>query len=437
MGLFKNVKDKLISIYEGEEDEWADNDDYITKLTAGLLKKDEQDEYEYEDDEEIDEYQEEYVEREPEIANDIDIHSFTSTNFKYEDMLQFVHGQCEIMETAIHNIDRVMDDYNEVTEEFADIELYEDAPENLKNQVAYYAEYVDSLSVDRKRITNSEKKLSNKAYQRMDRYRDEIPNSIKIMEQQESYFESVKRDLNLLEGEKMALRLEGKELKQKQKYIRKYSIYLIISFAIIYGIFVLVVIANNDSFNMMLFLLVTILGACVAVGIFAYLKSTQRRVLRTEVKINKATALLNKVKVKYVNAANLLEYDYKRYRVNSVQELQKKYKLYLEMKEEQQRVFKMTTHLSKAEADLIKALERVGMTHPNIWVGQVRPLYDKKEMVEVRHQLARKRQEIRNSIAHNEERISVVKSNIKMITDKYPEYVNDVLNILEDFEQRN
>ncbi len=25
--------------------------------------------------------------------------------FKYDDMLQFVHGQCEIMETAIHNID--------------------------------------------------------------------------------------------------------------------------------------------------------------------------------------------------------------------------------------------------------------------------------------------------------------------------------------------
>ena len=41
------------------------------------------------------------------------------------------------METAIHNIDRIMDDYNEITEEFADIELYENAPENLKNQDVY------------------------------------------------------------------------------------------------------------------------------------------------------------------------------------------------------------------------------------------------------------------------------------------------------------
>ena len=77
---------------------------------------------------------------------------------------------------------------------------------------------------------------------------------------------------------------------------------------------------------MMLFFIVTLLGACVAVGIFAYLKVTQRRVLQTEIKINKATTLLNKVKVKYVNSFNLLEYDYKRYRVNNVRELKKKYK---------------------------------------------------------------------------------------------------------------
>lgn len=434
MGLFKNVKDKLVSVYEGAEDELTDEDDYIIKLTAGLSKENEQDEYE---DEVFDEDEEEYIEKESEGSHDVDIDNFTVTDFKYDDMLQFVHGQCEIMETAIHNIDRIMDDYNEVTEEFADIELYENAPENLKNQVTYYAEYVDSLTVDRKIITDSEKKLSNKAYQRMDSYRDEIPKSIKIMEQQESYFESVKRDLNLLEGEKMALRLEGKELKQKQKYIRQYSIYLIISFTIVYGIFAVAVVANNDNFNMMLFFIVTLLGACVAVGIFAYLKVTQRRVLQTEIKINKATTLLNKVKVKYVNSVNLLEYDYKRYRVNNVRELKKKYKLYLEMKEEQKRVFKMTTHLSEAEADLMKALERVGMAHTSVWIGRVRALYDKKEMVEVRHQLARRRQEIRSSIAHNEERISAVKSNIKMVTTKYPEYINNVLSILEEFEQRN
>ena len=46
MGLFKNVKDKLVSVYEGAEDELTDEDDYIIKLTAGLSKENEQDEYE-------------------------------------------------------------------------------------------------------------------------------------------------------------------------------------------------------------------------------------------------------------------------------------------------------------------------------------------------------------------------------------------------------
>jgi len=420
MGLFKNVRDKLISVHEGKEVESAE-DDYIDKLTAGL--KDEQ--------EEVKEPEINY-ENEPEKIEQVHINSFT-----YNDMMQFIRGQCEIMEDALHHIDRLMDSYNELSEEFSDIELYENAPDNLKESVSYYAEYVDSLTVDRRILASAEKQLSNKAYQRMDKYREEIPGSIQIMEQQEAYFTSVKRDLNLLQGEKMALRLEGKELKRKQNYIRKYAFYLVISFAIVYGIFAVAVVAIEDHFNMLLFFLVSLLGACVAIGIFAYLKMIQRRVLQTEIKLNKATSMLNKIKVKYVNSVNLLEYEYKRYRVNNVRELQKKYDLYLQMKEEQKRVFKMTTHLSEAEAGLMKALERVGMVHTNVWLGQVKALYNKKEMVEVRHKLAQQRQSLRNDIAQSEQKIVSVKSNIKAISEKYPEYMEDILNMLQEFEERN
>lgn len=43
---------------------------------------------------------------------------------------------------------------------------------------------------------------------------------------------------------------------------------------------------------------------------FALLKVTERNVIITEIKLNKATALLNKVKIKFINAANTLDYEY-------------------------------------------------------------------------------------------------------------------------------
>ena len=49
-----------------------------------------------------------------------------------------------------------------------------------------------------------------------------------------------------------------------------------------------------------IFIVISLLAAILAVGMFAILKVTERNVLVTEIKLNKATGLLNKIKIKYV-----------------------------------------------------------------------------------------------------------------------------------------
>ncbi len=51
----------------------------------------------------------------------------------------------------------------------------------------------------------------------------------------------------------------------------------------------------------------------MALGLFAYLKTIERKVCVTEIKLNKATTLLNSIKIKYVNAANVLDYQCNKY----------------------------------------------------------------------------------------------------------------------------
>ena len=123
--------------------------------------------------------------------------------FGREDLRDYIRGQCEIMEDAGRHAENAMEEYSIVTERFSDIELFESAPDNLKQEISETAESVDNLAVDRRILKNSESKLSNNAYNRMEMYEEEIIGDFKFIQQQETYYETVKRDLSMLEGERM------------------------------------------------------------------------------------------------------------------------------------------------------------------------------------------------------------------------------------------
>ena len=63
-------------------------------------------------------------------------------------------------------------------------------------------------------------------------------------------------------------------------------------------------------------------------------------------------------------------------------ELDKKYRLYEEMKKEQIRMLDMTSSLNSAENELENMLKNLGLYSPHIWLGRVRAIINPKEMVE-------------------------------------------------------
>ena len=196
-------------------------------------------------------------------------------------------------------------------------------------------------------------------------------------------------------------------------------------------------IAMDDTQNMLLFVVITGLGAIIALGMFGILRVTERQVMITEKKLNKAAALLNKIKIKYINAANALDYGYSKYGVKSSYELVKKFEAYLEMKEEQQRVIKLTTNLNQAEEHLQSLLRQAGVYDTQVWLTRVKALYNKNEMVEVRHNLTVQRQRLRGIIQDNEDIMEEAKCNIMKITNNNPAYMKEALDIIEEFEKRS
>ncbi len=359
------------------------------------------------------------------------------SSFSSEDINNYVISQCEIMEESVKHIDMAMEQYTDVAEHFADIEKIEDAPEELRRQISLEAERVDNLTVDRRIFKSAENKLSNSTYRVMEQYEDEIPKAIEFIEGQETFFDSVKQDMRAVEGEQMALRMEAKALKRRQINIKYGAMATLVCLAIVFSVFVIAIVATEDETNMLLFIIVTVLSAILALGMYALLKTTQRSVYSTEVKLNKTTSMLNKIKIRYVNTSNVLDYEYQKYKITNAHELSRKYKMYLDMKQEQKNVLDMTAKLSQAEERLMKLLRQVGLVDANIWSGQVRALYNHGEMVEIRHEYAQQRQKLREQIEFNEARIDDAKKNIKLVTKKYPNFTGDILKIIDKYEKRS
>ena len=372
-----------------------------------------------------------------EYAMSRNIDSVNIKDFSTHDIEVYVREQCDIMEEAATHVENAKAEYEAVTEEYNDIQIMEEAPTQIRDKILSCAETIDNMMVDRRILKSTEHKLSNAAYRRMEAVENEMPGGIKLLKASEDYYDIVKRDLRILEAEQLNLRTDADVLVTRQIKIRRLAKTAIFALAAVFAVFLIsMTLVQNDS-DTALFIGISLFAAILAVGMFALLKVTERNVIITEIKLNKATALLNKVKIKFINAANTLDYEYTKFGVKSSYELDKKYRLYEEMKKEQIRMLDMTSSLNSAENELENMLKNLGLYSPHIWLGRVRAIINPKEMVEVRHEINTRRYKLRQQIEYNEKRIDEAKENIKKITLSNPAHSDGAMRVIEMYEKRH
>jgi hypothetical protein len=180
--------------------------------------------------------------------------------------------------------------------------------------------------------------------------------------------------------------------------------------------------------------MVIFLAAVLAIGLYYMLAKARREVGVVQRKLDKATNMLNKIKIKYVNIAGTVEYQRTKYDVRNAHELNSQYNLYLEVKEERRKVAALTSQLSDVEIQLENLLKQLDLYDPHIWLAQAKALIDPKEMVEVRHELTTRRQKLRAKIKYNEDRIEEAKKNVMWIAVNNPARKQDVMRILDEYE---
>ena len=207
-----------------------------------------------------------------EYAMSRNIDSVNIKDFSTHDIEVYVREQCDIMEEAATHVENAKAEYEAVTEEYNDIQIMEEAPTQIRDKILSCAETIDNMMVDRRILKSTEHKLSNAAYRRMEAVENEMPGGIKLLKASEDYYDTVKRDLRILEAEQLNLRTDADVLVTRQIKIRRLAKTAIFALAAVFAVFLIsMTLVQNDS-DTALFIGISLFAAILAVGMFALLK---------------------------------------------------------------------------------------------------------------------------------------------------------------------
>lgn len=346
----------------------------------------------------------------------------------------YILERCEqIIETA-KELEEERAEYKIVTEYLNDIQTIEELPEASALEIQNAAENIWKLDKARDEYKNAHKRISDVQFAQMQQEEDRIPDAILRLQTNETYQNTVKRDMNYLESEKVEWYYNKLELIRQQKLLKILSVALLSIFVVVVAVLIVLqfgMYVDTTSIWMCVFLV----AALGAFGIFVKMTVNQKEIQRSEVNMNHAIVLLNKIKFKYVNVTNAVEYVREKYHVNSSQELNYLWEQYLNEVKEREKFHQTNEDLDYFNGKLMRILKKYRLYDARVWLSQISALVDKKEMVEVKHNLIVRRQKLRSRIEYNTQNIQQRRMEIDKLLKKKNIYTPEIREIIESIDR--
>lgn len=346
----------------------------------------------------------------------------------------YVLGHCEqIIETA-KALEAEKSEYRTVTSYLTDIQIIEELPEQEAAELRDTAASILTLNQSREDYLATSKRLTDSQFAQMQRDQEQVVDAIRTLQANEAYQAAVKRDMNYLEGEKNEWTYYRQELQDEQKFFRKLS-------CVLFGLAVMalaVILVLKVGFDMDVQLLLTAAGFAIAAAggfILVKLQNNAGEIRKSEVNINHAISLLNRAKVKYVHVTNAVDYACEKYHVHNSYELNYLWEQYQLAMREKEMFERNSEDLEYFNGRLVRMLQKRNLYDAKIWVNQTTALVDKREMVEIKHELITRRQKIRARIEYDMDVVLEQKEEIENLMKEYHEEIPEVREILNSIDR--
>lgn len=389
---------------------------WFQNLAAKLFRRDEEDGYDDEWDDDESSHQVDYNDK--------------------EQRDDYVRNCLERIGDATREVENLTFEYDMVTSYLKDMEEIEALPPEESEQLKECAKRVALLQDSKSDFMERPHRITDEKYQQVERMVDEVEEGYRKLSETEEYQELIKKDLSRLDGEKHAYSFRRNEVMHTIVDTRGMAVICVVAL----GLCVLLLLFLQFFLDMdtRAGYLVTAAAAALAITLI-YVKhvDARRELHRVETGINKIILLQNKVKIRYVNNTNLLDYLYLKYGVSSAQELMDMWENYKIEKEEREKFRKAELDLDYSQQELLQMLKRYQIKDPAIWLHQTEAILDSKEMVEIRHNLIIRRQSLRRRMDYNKEVVAAgSQKEIKDLVAQYPQYAKEIVATVEEYEKK-
>lgn len=341
----------------------------------------------------------------------------------------YVLEHCEQVIEAAKELEEQKSEYRVVTSYLKDIQVIEEMPDAELALLQDTASNIITLDQSRETYLSTTKKITDVQYAQMQREEDTMAAAIQRLQSNEMYQAAVKRDMQYLEGEKTEWIYYRQELANEQKILRRLA-YGLFGVLLILLAVILVLRMGFEMDTQYLLMLMIAAGAIGGFSIFIRMQNNTEEMKRAEANTNRAIVLLNKTKIKYVNMTNAVDYACEKYHVNNSYELNYIWEQYIEAKREREKFERTSDDLEYFQGKLVRMLRNYKLYDAKVWLTQPQALVDKREMVEIKHDLVERRQKLRSRIEYHMDAVLEQKEEIEGLMKKIGNNIPEVHEII-------
>lgn len=359
-------------------------------------------------------------------------------DFRLEDTRQrerYVRCLLEQMEDAGQAIEALTTEYTGVTSYLKDMEEIEALPPEEKEDLLHCAKQLRTLEQNREKIPGKESLMSEEQYLQMERLEGDLEEGVQKIRETEDYQELIRKDLKRLDAERQAYEMRQAELEEMVTNARNIAVICISAMAICMAALLFFQFGLQMDAKIG-YVLAGLLTAVVLTVLFVRFRDADAELAKVNQCIRKLIVLQNRVKIRYVNNTNLLDYLYLKYMTGSGDDLQRRLELFYAERERRKQYEKLIGDMSYYQKELMKILRRYQLYDPAVWLHRVDALLDQKEMVEIRHKYITQRQNLRKQMENNQQMADRCQNEIRLMVKEYPASAKRILQIVEEYEQK-
>ena len=363
------------------------------------------------------------------------VYTRNGVNFDEEDQRKRYIVNClEQISEASKEIDLLTGEYTLVTSYLTDTDEIEALPAEQREEVNRVAGKLAGLEQERSRYREKKKRMRDADFYAIRKRENEIEEGIQKIRDGEKYGNLIRQDLHRLDGERHAYEYRRNELENLMNNQRGMAVIFLT--ALIVCVIMLVILQYAFEMDVYVGLFLAVGAGAVAISyVCIRYMDAGRELQRVEKTINKIIQLQNKVKIRYVNNCQLMEYLYLKYNTDSAAKLEKQWKMYQDEKEERKQFAEAEAKIEYYQKQLVQQLAGYRVQIPERWISQTAALLDKREMVEIRHELIQRRQVLRKQMDYNQEVAESARNEVKDIAATYPKYAQEILAMVERYDR--